>query len=88
MNMSESRELGVLGAKLQALEDKLEEHRNETRENRVEVKNELRALNTSVQSILDKMNGWRGGWKAMAVVGAIASAITTFVLQIVPLFHK
>jgi hypothetical protein len=45
-------------------------------------------LNTSLQSILDKMNGWRGGWKAMAVVGAIASAITTFVLQIVPLFHK
>lgn len=88
MTGAEQRELGVLATKMSNLESKFEEHRQETRDNRQAVQSELRDIKVSVQSVLDKMNGWRGGWKAMSVVGVITSAITTIVLQIIPLWHK
>lgn len=96
MSPSENREIGVLGAKLQALEDKFEEHRQETRDNRADVKRQFEKVDQSfekiegtLQKVLDRINGWRGGWKAMSVVGVVASGITTAVLQAVPLFwHK
>jgi hypothetical protein len=90
MNPSENRELGVLGAKLQALEDKFEEHRQETRENRADVKKQFEKIDGTLQKVLDRINGWQGGWKAMTIVATAASALTGLVLQILPFItpHK
>ena len=84
MNGPEQRELGVLATKIEALEEKFDEHRREARESRAEMRADVTALRGSVQQVLDQMNGWRGGWRVMVVVAGIAGTLGGLAVKFLP----
>lgn len=95
MTGSEEHQIGVLTAKVAALEDRFEEHRleakehrAEAKEHRAEVKADMKEIRGSLQTVLDRLNGWQGGWKALVVIGSVMTVIGTMIGRFVPYIFR
>lgn len=88
MTGNEQREIGVLSAKLDALEEKFEQHRQDAKESRAETKADMKEIRASLQTVLDKLNGWQGGWKAMTIVASIAGTLGAAAVRYLPMFFN
>lgn len=95
MTGSEEHQLSVVAAKLGALEQRFEEHRQEAKEHRLEAKEyrtemkaDMKEIRGTLQTVLDRLNGWQGGWKALAMVGAVMMALGGLIVRFVPELFK
>lgn len=68
-----SARVAVHGSRLERLEDDLDN-----------IRDDLRAINKSLQDIRDVLMQAKGGWKTLVMVGGIGGAVGAFLAKVLP----